>query len=525
MHREISGIDDLINVADGIDLIFKYRRFWTHEKMRREAPVAVSIMGVIRDLQKVCQSNDWLFEDRAPFLAYKVDLLLGRHQLRGLRGTSRLGYKRYGCAPHRTQDLAVQLQEYFRIGEQVEPYAYNAVAPGAPIDLVQLATIYQTGPGRLGYHDFDRAIRRVAALHSSNEEYVNIFPFVDAPDLIRRLGTSTYLMSPYEAGYQDGQRWRRAVKFRKDVYADEREEIEKTDSPASDPFHPDPLDHRFLSMESNAYQHHFDIPFFKYLTPIHEDFKAAHRRKVSCRDQVLEAVIVDTASSLVTAEAVRFALQSSLADGHYVHQHLGRLQEEGSRTNTLEIVDRYALGPEKDDISAVIVVRQLSIADTPWWRVDTRTGQFYHSMAAGTGSKETYRWSTGRHDGYSFEVTNLADLWSEDAWKPSSLWDFYSTRAQTLGPGQFRALAREHVFVFQYKCPVDDRPGDPNLRLLNHRSGILIQKRALDSDIRRHYTGHDTFKFMAGVETLKEVHELCRLPVDRSYTYTWGRDC
>ena len=240
------------------------------------------------------------------------------------------------------------------------------------------------------------------------------------PELVRRLGTSTYLMSPFEAGYQDGQRWRRAVKFRRDVYTDEREEIEKTDSPASDPFHPDPLDHRFLSMESNAYQHHFDIPFFKYLTPIHEDFKAAHRRKVSCRDQVLEAVIVDTASSLVTAEAVRFALQSSLADGHYVHQHLGRLQEEGSRTDTLEIVDRYALGPEKDDISAVIVVRRLSIADTPWWRVNTRTGQFYHSMAAGTGSKETYRWTTGRHDGCSFEATNRADLWREDVWKSSS---------------------------------------------------------------------------------------------------------
>ena len=157
MHQEISGIDDLINVADGIDLIFKYRRFWTHERMKREAPVAVSIMGVIRDSQKVCQANDWLFEDRAPFLAYKVDLLLRRHQLRGLRGTSRLGYKRYGCAPHRTQDLAVQLQEYFRLGEQIEPYAYNAVAPGAPIDLVQLATIYQTGPGRL---DTTTSIRR-----------------------------------------------------------------------------------------------------------------------------------------------------------------------------------------------------------------------------------------------------------------------------------------------------------------------------------------------------------------------------
>ena len=304
-------------------------------------------------------------------------------------------------------------------------------------DLVQLATIYQTGPGRLGYHDFDKAIRRVAALHSSNEEYANLFPFVDAPELVRRLGTSKYLMSPFEAGYEGGRRWRRAVQFRRDVYTDEGEEIEKTDSPASDPFHPDPVDHRFLSMESTAYQHHFDIPFFMYLTPIHDDFKAAHRRKFSCRDQVLEAVIVDTASSLVTAEAVRFALQSSLADGQYVHQHLGQLQEEGLQTDMLEIIDRYALGPEVEDISAVIVVRRLSIADTPWWRVNTRTGQFYHSMAAGTGSKETYRWSTGRPDGCSFEATNRTDLWRENVWNPSSLWDFYSTRAQTLGPGQF----------------------------------------------------------------------------------------
>ena len=191
----------------------------------------------------------------------------------------------------------------------------------------------------------------------------------------------------------------------------------------------------------------------------------------------------------------------------------------------LEVIDRYALSPGVDDVSAIIVVRRASIADMPWWRVDTRAGQFYHSMAAGTGSKETYRWSTGRHDGFSFEVPNRSDLWSEDAWKQSNLWDFYSTKAQTLGPGQFRALAREHVFVFQYKCPVDGRPGDPNLRLLNHRSGILIQKRALESDIRRHYTGHDTFKFMAGVETLKEVHEVCRLQVDRSSTFTWGTDC
>ena len=35
-----------------------------------------------------------------------------------------------------------QLQEYYRLGELTGPYAYNAVAPGAHIDLVQLATIY-----------------------------------------------------------------------------------------------------------------------------------------------------------------------------------------------------------------------------------------------------------------------------------------------------------------------------------------------------------------------------------------------
>ena len=125
---------------------------------------------------------------------------------------------------------------------------------------------------------------------------------------------------------------------------------------------------------------------------------------------------------------------------------------------------------------------------------------------------------------FSFEVTNRTDLWNEDAWKPWNLWDFHLTKAKTLGPGQFRALAREHVFVFQYKCPVDGRSLDPNLQLLNHRSGILVQKRALESDTRRHYTGHDTFKFMAGVKTLKEVHELCRLQEHRSSTLELATD-
>ena len=123
------------------------------------------------------------------------------------------------------------------------------------------------------------------------------------------------------------------------------------------------------------------------------------------------------------------------------------------------------------------------------------------------------------------ETTNRMDLWNPAIWQPSNLWDFFMTKSQTLGPGQFRALALEHVFAFQYKCTVDGQPGKLNLRLLNHRSGILIQKRALESDVGRHYTGHDTFKFMATVETLKEVHEVCRLQVDGSSTFKLGTDC
>ena len=109
MHREICRIDDRIHVADAMDLLLKYRRFWTAAKMRRSAPSAISILGLISDPQEVCQANDWLFEDRALFLAYIIELFLRRHQLRGLRGTTRLGYKRHPSAPVQTQDLMVQL--------------------------------------------------------------------------------------------------------------------------------------------------------------------------------------------------------------------------------------------------------------------------------------------------------------------------------------------------------------------------------------------------------------------------------
>ena len=50
MHREISGTDDLMHIADGIDLIFRYQRLWTEDKMKRVARIAVSIFAVIRDL-------------------------------------------------------------------------------------------------------------------------------------------------------------------------------------------------------------------------------------------------------------------------------------------------------------------------------------------------------------------------------------------------------------------------------------------------------------------------------------------
>ena len=117
------------------------------------------------------------------------------------------------------------------------------------------------------------------------------------------------------------------------------------------------------------------------------------------------------------------------------------------------------------------------------------------------------------------------DLSNPAIWELSNLWDFFTIKSQKLGPGQFRGFACEPVFVFQYKCPVDGQPGDPNLRLINHGSGILIQKRALKSDVCRHYMGHDTFKFIASIRTLKEVHEVRRIQVNASSTFMWGMDC
>ena len=71
----------------------------------------------------------------------------------------------------------------------------------------------------------------------------------------------------------------------------------------SDLFHPDLVDQLFFSADWNAYRHHFHVPMFKYLSTIQTDY---HGPNVHCPDHILDAVIVDTTSSLVTAEAVRF---------------------------------------------------------------------------------------------------------------------------------------------------------------------------------------------------------------------------
>ena len=63
MHRELWGISHLLHVADGINLVFRYQRHCTARKIRQPARVAVLLLGLIRDLTKVCHVDDWLFED------------------------------------------------------------------------------------------------------------------------------------------------------------------------------------------------------------------------------------------------------------------------------------------------------------------------------------------------------------------------------------------------------------------------------------------------------------------------------
>ena len=98
------------------------------------------------------------------------------------------------------------------------------------------------------------------------------------------------------------------------MYINERDELESRGLTASDVFRPDPFEYRFLLKDCNVHRHHYDVPMFAFLTPIKTNFQAVYRRHVHWRDYAFDAIIVDTAASLVTAKAVRFALQSTLAD-------------------------------------------------------------------------------------------------------------------------------------------------------------------------------------------------------------------
>ena len=49
----------------------------------------------------------------------------------------------------------------------------------------------------------------------------------------------------------------------------------------------------------------------------------------------------------------------------------------------LKIINRYGHVHNCKEVNVVIVARRLSIADTGWWRVDTRTGNFFFDDAIG----------------------------------------------------------------------------------------------------------------------------------------------
>ena len=60
MNRPICGIADLIDVADGIDLLFKYGSFWTAAKMRRWARSAISTTIMFQETS-TCRGLEILF--------------------------------------------------------------------------------------------------------------------------------------------------------------------------------------------------------------------------------------------------------------------------------------------------------------------------------------------------------------------------------------------------------------------------------------------------------------------------------
>ena len=147
-------------------------------------------------------------------------------------------------------------------------------------------------------------------------------------------------------------------------------------------------------------------------------------------------------------------MQSALTEGRYVHQNLGCFQGD-SRTEIFEILDRYGVGPDPNDINAIIVVRRISIAHTRWWRVYSSTDQFFDDDIVRPSPNWKYPWTSGRYNAQSFETTSPSHVWNQHVWRGASIVDFYSARAETLGIGRHRAVVREHVFVLEYKALLD----------------------------------------------------------------------
>ena len=86
-----------------------------------------------------------------------------------------------------------QLEQFHKLGQSTaHPHsatgASNLVAPSAPINLVQLSTIYQAGLETTCL-DLDANIRKMACLARSELTYIELFPFRHGGDLLRSLGT------------------------------------------------------------------------------------------------------------------------------------------------------------------------------------------------------------------------------------------------------------------------------------------------------------------------------------------------
>ena len=104
----------------------------------------------------------------------------------------------------------VQPHEYYRLGESTGPYAYNAAAPGARIDLVQLVTISRLALDKSGtttsIRQFDELPMFNRPMRSTSTFFLSRTPLIWLNVWVVR-----NLMSPFEGRYENGGHWRRGV--------------------------------------------------------------------------------------------------------------------------------------------------------------------------------------------------------------------------------------------------------------------------------------------------------------------------